>query len=82
MAMTTTSRAVCLNRISMMPTILYLGHNDTDHTVTFAIGTARYEYFLPNPLAVHTVEYIARISAAKALNRAKRLATRTEKLNG
>lgn len=62
-----------------MPAICYLASNALDHTVTFSYGSTRYEYFLPNPLSVSNVDYIARISTLKALNRAKRIALRVEK---
>lgn len=62
-----------------MTAICYLASNTQDHTVTFSYGDTRYEYFLPNPLSVSNVDYIVRISALKALNRAKRIALRVEK---
>lgn len=62
-----------------MTTVCYLASNTLDHTVTFSYGGTRYEYFLPNPLSVSNVDYIARISTLKALNRAKQIALRVEK---
>jgi hypothetical protein len=62
-----------------IPNITYLSTNRLDHTVSFAIGPIRYEYFLKSNGQVDIITHIARISSAKALNAAKRLATRTEK---
>ena len=64
----------------MPSTILYLGRDDTDHTVTLAINGTRWEYTL-NPQACDTVEYLAkRVSAGKALAFAKSRASREVRL--
>lgn len=53
--------------------LYYLGHNATDHTLTFAYGTRRYEYQMPNPQACEDVIYIIRkVSIGKAFALAKR----------
>lgn len=62
-----------------MTAIHYLSTNTLDHTVTFSCNGTRYEYFLPNPQSVSNIDYIARISTLKALNRAKRIAVKVEK---
>lgn len=59
--------------------ITYLASDRLDHTVTFAIGPIRYEYFLASNGQVDIISHIAHISSPKALNAAKRLAHRTEK---
>lgn len=52
----------------------YLGRNDLDGTVLFAIGTRRYEYSL-SPTHRDTVEYLChKVSVLKGLNFAKRRA--------
>lgn len=58
-----------------MPTaIYYLGQNSTDHTVTFAIGKARWEYWL-TPQQIESVDHLKRISLGKALAFAKKHAS-------
>lgn len=61
------------------PNITFLASDRLDHTVSFAIGPTRYEYFLKSNGQIDIIQHIARISSAKALNAAKRLAHRTEK---
>lgn len=54
------------------PQTYYLGRNDLDHSVCFAIGSRRYEYTL-TPQQIESVEYLCRkVSILKALNFAKR----------
>lgn len=54
------------------PICYYLGRNDTDHTVLFAIGSRRYEYHL-TPQQIESVEHLCkRVSILKGLNYAKR----------
>jgi hypothetical protein len=63
-----------------MTSILFLGRNHTDHTVTFAIQGQRYEYWL-HPQACDTIEYLChKVSNARALAFAKRRCHRWEKL--
>lgn len=58
----------------------YLSHNATDHTVTFALGPARWEYWL-NHSQCQSTSYLAHhISTGKAFAYAKRHATRSERL--
>ena len=40
-------------------TIYFLGTNTQDNTATFAINGQRWEYWLPNPASVESVNYIA-----------------------
>lgn len=53
--------------------------NLTDSSAILSIDGERYEYFLPRP-ALSRLEIIARKSGPKALNFAKRNATRSVKL--
>lgn len=54
------------------PRCYYLGRNDTDHTVLFAIGSRRYEYTL-SPQQIESVDYLChKVSILKGLNYAKR----------
>lgn len=59
--------------------VYYLAANNLDHTVSFSCNGTRYEYFLPNSQSVSNIDYIARISTLKALNRAKRITVKVEK---
>jgi hypothetical protein len=60
--------------------IFLLSHNAIDATLTFGIGTKRWEYYL-NPSACDTALYFARrFGPSKALAYAKRHAQRTEQL--
>lgn len=65
-----------------MPSFIqYLGHNATDHTVTFSIGGKRWEYWL-NPTQCLSVTHLAhRISSGKAFAYAKRHALKTERIS-
>lgn len=58
--------------------IFLLSHNTTDHTITFGIGSKRWEYWL-NPSQCDTVQYFARrFGPRKALAYAKRRALRQD----
>lgn len=62
-----------------MTTCHLLSTNLTDSTVTFLLNGVRYEYFLPHSMALWRVEQIAKHSALKALNEAKKIAWRVDR---
>jgi hypothetical protein len=65
---------------SDMTSILYLGRNYTDSTITLSIEGQRYEYWLA-PQVCDTIEFLCRrVSMGKALALAKRHARRWERL--
>jgi len=49
-----------------MSKIIFLSHNETDHTLTFAIDGRRYEYQMPTPLACDNALYITRVASVKS----------------
>ncbi len=60
-------------------TILYLGRDDTDRTVTLAVNGTRYEYHLGTQPAQDAVAYMAQRWPGKALAKAKRNAVKVTK---
>lgn len=60
--------------------IAYLNNDSTDHTVTFATGGKRYEYWLTAQQCT-TVDWLAhKVSTGKAFAFAKSHALRTEQV--
>ena len=58
-----------------------LSTNLTDHSITIAIGSIRYEYFFANHDRLHTCEHLClKVSPLKGLNYAKRHCFRVLKL--
>lgn len=55
-----------------MSKIIFLSHNATDHTLTFAVGVARYEYHLPDTRDTIALHLIRRVSIGKGFAYAKR----------
>lgn len=56
-----------------MSKIIFLSHNATDHTLTFAVDGKRYEYQMSGPLACDiALSIIRRISIGKGFAYVKR----------
>jgi hypothetical protein len=51
--------------------VVWISRNDTDHTLTLAVGGKRYEFWL-TPIQLDTAEYLCKkVSGLRALNYAK-----------
>ena len=61
------------------PPITCIGCNHTDCTITFAIGSTRWKYWLANTSVLNALLRMSHYSAARALARAKLRATRTQR---
>lgn len=55
-----------------MSKIIFLSHNATNHTLIFAVGSARYEYHLPDTRDTIALYLIRRVSIGKGFAYAKR----------